>query len=203
MLMRPVVSHLMANYRNLAAVLLFLTGVLAQTPTQFVVRTSPVVATAGLREAVAADFDGDGDLDLCGGTGLLSPTKQAYLRNDGQERFTALSGGLPASNATTLATVALDYDNDGDIDLFVSKQQSPSMLWNNNGAGVFTDASANLPPLANDHLSAAAADFDGDGDVDIALMQGYFGTNPGQQRVGCVHDHAGRAGAVDDLDGGR
>lgn len=172
-------SSLMTNIRPLVFAVALLQQIVAQAPAQFAMRTPAALVAATLREGVAADFDNDGDLDLCGGTGLFSSFRQAYLRNDGNEQWTNVSFSLlPVSSATTLATVALDYDNDGDEDLFVSKQLAASSLWNNNGAGAFTDASAGLPALANDHLAAAAADFDGDGFVDLALMQGYFGVTP-------------------------
>jgi len=164
-------------HRLFALAILPLASAVAQE--QFQLRTHAAFISASMREGVAADFDNDGDLDLCGGTGLFSPYRQVLLRNDGNEKWTNVSfTQVPPTSTSTLATVALDYDNDGDLDLFVSKQLAASRLWSNNGAGVFTDASAGLPAIANDHLAAAAADFDGDGFVDVALMQGYFGVTP-------------------------
>jgi len=150
----------------------------AQAPPQFAQLTFPSVNGALMREAVLADLDGDGDLDLCGGTGLFSFTlRQVLLRNDGQAGWTDLTAtALPNVATSTLATIAFDLEGDGDLDLLVSKQQAPSRLWRNNGAGVFTDASALLPAAATDHLTGVARDVDGDGDVDVVLLAGYFST---------------------------
>ncbi len=141
----------------------------AQVPTQFVGRTPPPFAAEGLRELAIADFDGDGDLDLCGSTGLFSLRKNILLRNDGQERFTDVTATtLPVAAGSSLMTVPFDMEGDGDVDLFVSKQNQPSRLWRNTGAGAFVDASGNLPGNVTNHFHVIAADFDGDGDVDLA-----------------------------------
>lgn len=158
-------------------------GVLrAQIPPQIVLASTPSPNGSLLREAVLVDLDGDGDLDLCGGTSIFSfTTRQVLLRNDGQGQWTDTTvAGLPAVASVTLTTIAFDMEGDGDLDLLVSKQLAPSRLWRNNGAGVFTDASANLPAVVSDHLQGVARDFDGDGDTDVVLMSGYFSTSQDQ-----------------------
>jgi hypothetical protein len=173
--------------RGPAVIALLLAGPLfGQAATQFTIRTPAGVTAASLREAAVGDFDGDGDLDLCGAEGVFLPpsVRQVMLRNDGMERFTNVSAtSLPVSSSPTLMTVAFDMDGDSDVDLFLSKQLAPSRLWRNNGAGVFTDVSVNLPAAATDHLAAVTADFDGDGDLDIAAMAGYFSTATDQLLV--------------------
>lgn len=148
----------------------------AQTPPQFALRTPAAIAAPPLREMAIGDLDGDGDLDVCGGTGFFwIGGKSVLLRNDGQERFTDVTAtNLPNATGTTLLTVPFDMDGDGDLDLFVCKQNTPSRLWRNNGAGVFTDASANLPPTAINHYQVVAGDFDGDGDLDLAAALSFF-----------------------------
>jgi hypothetical protein len=70
------------------------------------------------------------------------------------------------------ASIWTDYDNDGDVDLFISKCSGPpSELHRNDGNGVFTDVSAlaqiNVTPVQS--WSSAVADFDNDGDMDIII----------------------------------
>ncbi len=170
----------------------------AQTPTQFVVRTPTAMATAMLTEAAIADFDGDGDLDVCGGTSLFSPIRQLLLRNDGAERFTDVTAThLPVATTTTYATVPFDMDGDGDLDLFVSKLGA-SRLWRNTGLSVFVDASAGLPAAAQNHLRVVAADFDGDGDVDLAAAGNSL--NSSQNRL-LVNNGGGTFTAIDPFPG--
>lgn len=154
----------------------------AQIPPQIALASMPSPNGSLLREAVLADLDGDGDLDVCGGTGAFSfAIRQVLLRNDGQGQWTdTTAAGLPGVTSSTLATIAFDMEGDGDLDLLVSKQMAPSRLWRNQGTGVFTDASANLPAVASDHLQGVARDFDGDGDIDVVLMSGYFSTSQDQ-----------------------
>lgn len=70
------------------------------------------------------------------------------------------------------ASIWTDYDNDGDVDLFISKCSGPpSELHRNDGNGVFTDISAqagvNIVPIQS--WSSVVADFDNDGDMDIVI----------------------------------
>jgi len=65
-----------------------------------------------------------------------------------------------------------DLDNDGDVDMFMSKCSGPPCeIHRNDGNGVFTDVSAqaqiNFQPVTS--WSSAIADFDNDGDMDIMI----------------------------------
>ena len=64
---------------------------------------------------------------------------------------------------------AADYDNDGDIDLFVANSAGPSALDRNNGNGTFTDMAraAGLAVSVASGGGAGWADYDNDGDVDL------------------------------------
>lgn len=135
---------------------------------QFVVRTPPALAPLYLFGVSAADLDGDGDLDLCGGSVPLVTPKQVLLRNDGPERFTDVSASLPAlpGGHTTHVTLPFDMDLDGDLDLYLS----PGRLWRNVGNLTFVDATANLPAGITTSVDAVAADLDADGDLDLAMV---------------------------------
>lgn len=98
--------------------------------------------------ALFADFDGDGKLDLFLGNGQTSAAvaDQLYLGNgDGTFReVTAqnLLGGNPAQPSN--GVVACDWDDDGDLDIFVSTYSistrlGANILWRNDGSGKFTN----------------------------------------------------------------
>ncbi len=131
------------------------------------------------------DYDTDGDLDVfLVQDGPLGPQPAAdtadaptsrLFRND----LTGLPGAprLHFTDVTTRAGVGLraygmgaavgDYDNDGDVDLFVTTF-GPDTLYRNNGDGTFTDKTNEAgvsDPLWS--TSAAFLDYDRDGDLDL------------------------------------
>ena len=96
--------------------------------------------------ALFGDFDGDANLDLFignGGTGT-SHVDFFYLGN-GDGTFTDASEQLKnAPSQPSNGSVACDYDNDGDLDIFVStygvsRENGLNHLWKNNGDATFTN----------------------------------------------------------------
>lgn len=96
--------------------------------------------------AVFADFNKDGKLDLFignGHTGYLSGDTLYFGNGDGT--FTGMSANLAGRTAfPSNGSVACDYDNDGDLDIFVavygvSNGGAQNNLWENDGTGRFTE----------------------------------------------------------------
>ncbi len=121
------------------------------------------------------DYDNDGDLDIyfLNGAPLPGydgprPLENALYRNDGGKfaEVTAEAGLLEPSYS--LGSVAADYDNDGDLDLFITSF-GPNHLYRNNGDGTFTEVSERAGVGARVGLWASAAflDIEGDGDLDL------------------------------------
>jgi hypothetical protein len=122
---------------------------------------------------VAADLDGDGDLDLVVGTAGGEP--QRVLINDGAGRFADQTAARTPSfaNHSTLTLVAADLDGDGDLDLVGAGSGWSSWAWRNDGTGHFTDAAASwIPGAPHSAEVVAVGDVDGDGDLDLS-----FGTD--------------------------
>jgi hypothetical protein len=130
-------------------------------------------STAG--GTIVDDFDGDGLLDIVlTSVDYCAPARLYRNRGDGtfEDRteasgLSAQLGGLNASHT--------DYDNDGDLDLFVHRGgwEIPmrNSLLRNDGHGVFTDVTK-AAGLANGVFathSAAWADYDNDGWVDLYI----------------------------------
>jgi len=95
----------------------------------------PVVEDKGASHGCGfADIDNDGDLDLY----VTNDTNGSFLYlNDGNGNFTRKNDELPAFNfGYAMGTSWSDFDNDGDLDLFVSTRGGqPNGFFINNGNG--------------------------------------------------------------------
>lgn len=135
------------------------------------------------------DYDNDGDLDAF--LSVWSNRDNELFRNDGNLSFTEVTDGIVVNdNGWSLGNAWLDFDNDGDLDLFVSDTQGPERLYRNNGDDSFTRLpGSQLGDLSVDPgftTGVAVADYDNDGDLDIfvpvtngvnALYRNEGGTN--------------------------
>jgi len=125
--------------------------------------------------AAVGDYDRDGDFDVyvCS---YDSPN--LLFRNDGGF-FTevAASAGVSVGAAGNRGALFADFDNDGWLDLYVTRNNS-NYLFRNNRNGTFTDISGSSGTNdSNRGYSPSFADYDADGDLDI------FFTNTGQNSV--------------------
>ncbi|GMV41086.1 MAG: hypothetical protein AMXMBFR64_28020 [Myxococcales bacterium] len=120
-------------------------------------------------DAVAADVDGDGDMDLIQAVQL---SRVRMLINDGAATFTDQSGSRipPTEGDDPVALVAADLDGDGAVDLYVANRAGPHRLLRNAGGGFFVDvAPAWSAPMVPGVTGVVAADLNGDGKLDLAL----------------------------------
>ena len=133
---------------------------------------------------IGADYDNDGDQDILvlRGAWLLDDgqIRNSLLRNNGDGTFTDVTraAGLAEPAFPTQAAAWGDFDNDGDLDLYVGNESRlrgpsrrgdyPSQLFRNNGDGTFTDIALQAG-VTNDRYAkgVTAGDYDNDGDLDI------------------------------------
>ncbi len=130
------------------------------------------------------DYDNDGWLDifLSNGWGLgqfpggRKPTNHLYRNNhDGTFTDVTQKAGLVRHGWAQGVCVG-DYDNDGNLDLFVT-YYGKNVLYRNNGDGTFTDVTKEaglLQPEDRYNTGAAFVDFDRDGHLDL-FVSNYVG----------------------------
>ncbi|MEM7315300.1 MAG: CRTAC1 family protein [Planctomycetota bacterium] len=129
------------------------------------------------------DMDNDGDLDvyLVQGGSLNKPqavhTNQLF-RNDGAGKFTNVSEGSGAADSGYgMGVTAGDFDNDGDIDLYVTNV-GPNVMLENDGTGKFTDVTQRTGTgVGGWSTSAAFVDIERDGDLDLYICN-YIAWSP-------------------------
>jgi hypothetical protein len=122
------------------------------------------------RSAVSADFNNDGLPDIFV-VNFNRPNK--LFINNGNETFRDVStaSGVGQAGPSLQATVS-DYDQDGDIDIFVVRSGSASSLYRNQGNLKFQNATAAAGVAGpKNGKSASFADYDNDGDDDLLLLQ--------------------------------
>jgi len=123
----------------------------------------PAAGQGPPRALVAADFTGDGRVDL-----LVVGDAPVLLAGDG-DGFAALDGALPpAPGAGWVA--ASDRDGDGDLDIYLGG--ASGRLLDNEGGGRFgdvTDRSAELAALEGGTRCGCWSDVDGNGYPDLVV----------------------------------
>ena len=174
--------------------------------------------TRSVRTAAWGDFDKDGDPDLMLGFAGDAPVTALY-RNDGNAGFTNVAGlvGLELTEGTTRQASWVDYDADGDLDLFIANYKNsytdgqmaspyydandgyPAYLFRNDGNGVFrdiTEAAGLGTKRFRRTYSSSFVDLDDDTDMDLIVISDFAGLdlylNNGQGQFTDVTDTLGR-----------
>ena len=146
-------------------ILLGLLGLPLTLHAQHFVKTDIVtVGPSSYTGASWIDFNNDDLLDLF-------INNRTLLRNEGNGTFQQVFTDIGATQAlvTGNGNTWADYDNDGDLDVYVCSLQS--LLYRNEGEETFTQITDGDigEGMANRGWSCAWADFDNDGDVDLAI----------------------------------
>jgi len=140
---------------------------------------SPLNTTRTFSEGVAwADVDNDGDLDVyIANSGNASAEDNQYYRNDAGTFVRVLDGPHVNENRYSRSGAFADYDEDGDLDLFVANEGSTDNLFYRNllvetGTADF-EAIPDAGSLTSDggsSFSASWGDHDNDGDLDLFVV---------------------------------
>ncbi len=140
-----------------------------------VVTGTPVTDAFASRCVNWTDMDLDGDVDLF--VTNENNQKENIYRNDGAGVFTKLTTGPLLNDAgNTNSGSWADFDNDGDLDVFLANDQGFNGLFRNDGSFNFTKLVADT--TAKDEarsFSSSWSDVDNDGDLDLFVTNS-FGT---------------------------
>ena len=124
----------------------------------------------GHYEQEMGDQDGDGDLDIYGlnwqVTGGFNFT-DTVMKNTGTGSYGSLAT-LSNSGSDDNEGDYVDYDLDGDLDLFIANFNGQERVYRNNGAGVYTfqNTGVVIPVDGTTSLDVDLIDVDNDGDPD-------------------------------------
>lgn len=145
--------------------------------------TSPEIDQLVSRPFASAwgDFNNDGYLDVyvsVGGNTGLQPTfwMNLLFQNDGPPNYTftrITTGDIARDSTGTWSSSFVDYDNDGDLDIYSppAVRGNPELFYVNDGAGVFTRDNAAFLSSNNQANSGVGSwiDYDNDGDQDLFI----------------------------------
>ncbi|MBN1154358.1 VCBS repeat-containing protein, partial [candidate division KSB1 bacterium] len=121
------------------------------------------------------DYDNDGYLDLY----LANWTAPDVLyKNSGPPDWTfsdvTSSAGI-THNGNGHGCIFLDFDNDHDLDIYVTDYNYENVLYQNNGDGKFTNvAAAKGVNYGSRCRGVTCGDYDNDGDMDIYITRGRY-----------------------------
>ncbi len=117
-----------------------------------------------------ADFDGDGDIDLFIAK-VNSPNKLYINNGSGVFSDQSTSRGISSLNYSTVNAMAIDIENDGDLDIFAVSSTQNHELYVNQGDGTFSLETRGTNNPTGAVMGAVAGDVNNDGFVDIFIAQ--------------------------------
>lgn len=132
----------------------------------------PDLPRMGSRGAVWVDLNNDSFLDLYVGGYEGSERSRLVLINEGGKSFRMERSD---GNHATRGVTACDFDEDGDVDIYVSNYRlQPNLLWLNDGKAVLKEVASDYGVVATDSgfggghsIGASWGDFDNDGRIDL------------------------------------
>ena len=122
------------------------------------------------------DIDNDGDLDAFL-TNYSSNIRNRLYRCEGPRYYVKMTsaevGTIVSDAGAWLGNNWGDFDNDGDLDCFITNDAGLSRYYSNNGSGFFTRIDTLAVNINGQTYGTTFADYDSDGDLDLFIA----GTN--------------------------
>jgi len=164
-----------------------------------------------------ADSDGDLDLYLCSGSNEFAAGTRNYqdwfFINDGKGNFSFAESGFPENYTSKSCVKAADFDQDGDLDLFIGGRVHPkkypypvsSFIYRNDskkGAVQFSDVSKEVAPFLTDLglvCDAIWTDFNNDGWQDLIVVGEWMAIRFFKNNNGILKDVSAGSGISKEL----
>jgi len=122
------------------------------------------------------DINGDGkpDIYICNESG----ENNLMYKNNGNGYFTKLTNTATLTKSDSWSACWGDYDNDGDLDVFVTNRGGKNLLFRNEGNFNFTRIlNDSIVNDVGEFTCGGWGDFDNDGDLDLFVTQAYTSPN--------------------------
>lgn len=124
--------------------------------------------------------DGAGREEFCGPKDFSGAANRIFMNlgatDDNMVRFSDASGvsGMSAAPGKSLGLACRDFDEDGDVDIFVANDGEPNQLWIQTPAGYVDEAflrgvAVNRFGEAEANMGTSIADFSNDGKMDLLV----------------------------------
>ena len=164
---------------------------------------APRVATS----AAWGDYDGDGDLDLYvtnwASSAAVNASVNRLYRNNGNGTFSDVAGQAGVADFRNSIDAAwIDYDDDGDLDLYVVTFDDQDQLYRNNGSGSFSrvTGSSGINVISQgDETAVSWGDYNGDGNIDYYLCKRRFRNALYHNNGNGTFSEVGESASVDHL----
>jgi PKD repeat protein len=160
--------------------------------------------------ATWSDYDMDGDPDLFIGSGPVSFAAEDFLYNNTLKQTG--TAGFDRITTSPFATDLqdgqvwnwIDYDNDGDLDAFLTNYSSALNRFYKNDNGTYVSLT-NALTVNGSYLSNSWGDIDNDGDLDVILtnessVRVFFNDGSDTFTAGSIFGGASRSNSLGDYD---
>src|SRR6185503_2501475 len=100
---------------------------------------------------------------------LPRTSEQEHPPRTASDVFVDATGGPLGDTGNGIGAAWGDYDNDGDLDLYLSNAVGSNRMFRNDGSGSFTDVTSGALGGSGNGSGIAWGDYDNDGDLDLYL----------------------------------
>jgi enediyne biosynthesis protein E4 len=164
---------------------------------------SGLTDSASTLSIASADIDSDGDLDIFYGSqtaNVSGGSTSVLYKNNGDGSFTDITAA--SGIITTLYSWAADwgdFDNDGDMDLYLVNSNGVNQLFKNNGNLTFTETAASYGVAdPTQGFSCGWFDYDNDGDLDLYVANASTGIDKLYRNDGTAFTDVASAAGTND-----